>query len=292
MLFVQMRSFHAVAITGSFVGASRLLHVSQPTITTQVKSLEELYGVELFSRKGRGVQLTESGKDLFVIAQKTMAAFQESVEYLKETKGLRAGHLRIAAIGSQQVTSVLPEFHRRFPQIRITVEFGNSKDVEQAIVDYRADVGFLAEVSHQSRFYRLHYSHPEIVVVVNDKHSWGRRKTITLKELEGQPLVMREQGSETRRVLEDAARKAKVLLSPIMEIRSRDGVLAAVAGSIGVGFCSEEETGAYRLHQLRIADADMHTYVDIACLTERRTSRLHTAFFEVAEKLKASRTKG
>jgi len=289
MHFVQMRSFHAVAITGSFVGASRLLHVSQPTITTQVKALEDLYGVELFARKGRGVQLTEAGKDLFSITQKTMASFEESVEFLREAKGLRAGHLRIAAVGSQQVTSVLPEFHRRYPRIRITVEFGNSKQVEQAILDYHADVGFLAEISSLSRLYRIRYSHPEIVVVVNKRHSWSKRKTITLQELASHPLVMREQGSETRRVLENAARKAKVELQTIMEIRSRDGVLAAVSGSVGVGVASEEEIGAYPLHTVRISNADMHTYVDIACLAERKTSRLQAAFFEVAEAVRASR---
>lgn len=290
MHFVQMRSFHAVAITGSFVGASRLLHVSQPTITTQVKALEDLYGVELFARKGRGVQLTEAGKDLFSITQKTMASFEESVEFLREAKGLRAGHLRIAAVGSQQVTSVLPEFHRRYPRIRITVEFGNSKQVEQAILDYHADVGFLAEISSLSRLYRIRYSHPEIVVVVNKRHPWSKRKTITLQELASHPLVMREQGSETRRVLENAARKAKVELQTIMEIRSRDGVLAAVSGSVGVGVASEEEIGAYPLHMVRISNADMHTYVDIACLAERNTSRLQAAFFEVAETVRASRS--
>lgn len=289
MNFVQMRSFHAVALTGSFVAASRLLHVSQPTITTQVKMLEEAYGLELFRRKGRGVQLTENGKDLFSITQKAMSSFQESVEYLNEAKGLRTGHLRIAAVGSQQVTTVLPEFHRQFPRVRITVEFGNSKEVEQAIRDYRVDVGFLAELSDLSRFHRLRYSHPEIIVVVSRSHPWRARRTIRLQDLKGQPMVMREHGSETRRVLEDAGRKANVPLTTIMEIRSRDGVLAAVAGSIGIGCASEEEIGSYPLHRLRISNADMHTYVDIACLVERRTSRLNQAFFEIAEKIRPSR---
>lgn len=289
MNLVQMRSFHAVALTGSFVAASRLLHVSQPTITTQVKALEEAYGVELFCRHGRGVQLTESGRTLFTITQKTMASFQESVEFLKETKGLRVGHLRIAAVGSQQVTSVLPEFHRRYPQIRITVQFGNSKEVEEAILDYRADVGFLGELRNLPRFHRIRYSHPEIVVVVNRKHPWGKRKTIRIQELDGQPIVMREQGSETRRVLEDAARKARVTLTPVMEIRSRDGVLAAVTGGIGIGCASEEEIAAHDLHALRVSNAEMHTYVDIACLEDRKGARLHRAFFEVAGELKATR---
>jgi hypothetical protein len=94
---------------------------------------------------------------------------------------------------------------------------------------------------------------------------------------------MREQGSETRRVVEEAARQAKVTLTPIMEIRSRDGVLAAVTGAIGLGFASEEEIGPYRIHTVRISNADMHTRVDIACLEERKEARLHRAFFEASE---------
>lgn len=287
MNLVQMRSFHAVALTGSFVAASRMLLVSQPTITTQVKTLEETYGVELFCRHGRGVQLTESGRMLFEITRQTMSSLQDAVEFLKETKGLRAGHLRIAAVGSQQVSSVLPEFHRRYPQIRITVEFGNSTAVEQSILDYRADVGFLVQLHDRRRFHRIRYSQPEIVVLVNRTHPWKNRKTVRIQELAGQPLVMREKGSETRRVLEEAAQKAKVKLTPVMEIRSREGVLAAVAGAVGIGCASEEEIGPYPLHTVHVSNAEMHTSIDIACLLERRDARLHRAFFEVAEAVKA-----
>jgi len=282
MNLVQMRSFHAVALTGSFVGASRLLHISQPTITTQVKALEETYGVELFCRLGRGVQLTESGRALFALTQKAMANFQESVEFLKETKGLRVGHLRIAAVGARQAVKVLTAFNRRYPQVKITVQFGNSRAVEEAILDYTVDIGFLGELHDQARFHTVRFSHPEILVVVNPSHPWAKRRSIRIKELEDQPIVMREEGSETRRVLEQAARKAKVALSPVMEIRSREGLLAAVSGAIGIGCVSEEELHPYNLHSLRVSDAEMHTYVDIACLEERKGARLHKAFLEVA----------
>jgi LysR family transcriptional regulator, low CO2-responsive transcriptional regulator len=283
MNLVQMRSFHAVALSGSFVAASRLLNVSQPTVTTQVKALEEAYDVELFRRHGRGVQLTESGRMLYAITQRTMAAFQESVDFLRETTALRAGHLRIAAVGSQQVVRVLARFHRRYPNIRISVDFGNSRQVEDLILDYRADVGFLSEIRDLPRFHRIHCSRPEIVILVHRHHAWKNRKSIRIRELEGQPLVMREKGSETRRILEEAARKAKVPIHPVMEISSRDGVLAAVAGAIGIGCASEEEIGPYPVHKVRITDADMHASVDIACLQERKNSRLHRAFFDVAE---------
>lgn len=290
MNLVQMRSFHAVALTGSFVGASRLLHVSQPTITSQVQALEQAYGVELFCRHGRGVRLTESGRTLFAMTKKAMANLQESIEFLKQTKDLRVGHLRIAAVGSQQVVHVLGEFHKRYPHIQTTLQFGNSSEVEEAILDYSADIGFLAEFREVRRFHRIRYSHPEIVIVVHPQHPWRTRRTIRIQDLEGQPIILREEGSETRRILEAAARKAKVALSPVMEIRSRDGVLAAVSRAIGIGFVSEEEIGPHPLHAVRVSNAQMHTYVDIACLEERKGARLHRAFIEVAEAVKQART--
>ena len=288
MNLVQMRSFHAVALTGSFLAASRMLHVSQPTITTQVKALERSYGVQLFGRHGRGVRLTETGRVLFDLTKKVMADWNDSVEYLKQSKDLRVGHLRVAAVGSQQVIGVLNEFHKRYPQVQLTLRFGNSKEIEASILDYTADIGFLAEISALQRFHRVRYSHPEILVVVHPNHAWRSRKTIRIQELEGQPIITRETGSETRRVVENAVKKNKVILSPVMEIHSREGVLAAVSRGMGVGFVSEEELGPYRVHPVRVSSSQMHTYVDIACLQERNEARLQRAFFEVAESVKAA----
>src|SRR3546814_17409921 len=87
----QMRSCYAVALTGSFTAAARMLNVSQPTVTTQVKGLEELYGVELFYRHGRGAELTETGRNLFAITQRIIVNQQDAKDYLREVRGLQIG---------------------------------------------------------------------------------------------------------------------------------------------------------------------------------------------------------
>lgn len=84
MRLTQLRSFHAVARAGGFTGAARLLHISQPTVTTQVKFLEETYGVELFYRHGHKVRLTPFGEQLFGLAQRIFALEAETVNLLKD----------------------------------------------------------------------------------------------------------------------------------------------------------------------------------------------------------------
>ncbi len=97
MRHTQLRSFHAVAQRLSFTAAARELGVSQPTITTQVKSLEQEFGVELFVRRGRRIELTETGSGLLDIARRLFADEKEAADYLNETRGLRTGHLRVGA---------------------------------------------------------------------------------------------------------------------------------------------------------------------------------------------------
>src|SRR5688500_206226 len=99
MRLTQLRSFHAVARAGGFTGAARLLHISQPTVTTQVRMLEEKYGIELFYRRGHVVRLTPLGEQLFEIAQKVFALESETVQLLQDSGELKSGQLRVGAVG-------------------------------------------------------------------------------------------------------------------------------------------------------------------------------------------------
>ena len=91
MRLTQLRSFHAVAHAGGFTGAAKLLHISQPTVTTQVRFLEETYGCELFYRRGHKVTLTPLGEQLFEIAQKIFALESETVHLLEDSGELKSG---------------------------------------------------------------------------------------------------------------------------------------------------------------------------------------------------------
>lgn len=283
MLSVQLRSFHAVATTGSFTSAARKLRVSQPTVTAQVKALEEHYGVELFYRHSRGAMLTEDGGRLLAIVQRIVANQEDAIDFLKEIAGGRKGHLRIGAVGPFQVTEILARFGERFPGIGVSVTPGNSRTLLDKLYDYEADVAIVGRLVDFERLHALHYSRPEIVIIVNRNHPWNGRSSIRIEELQGQRMIFREKGSETRRILEEAVRRAGIEPTQAIEYGDHAGLVAAVARDIGIGAISEEEyVDLPDLRKLEVADAQMHTDVYVACLKERRDSRIISAFMDVA----------
>lgn len=293
MIYTQLRSFHAVATAGGFTAASRTLGVGQPTITSQVKALERYFNVELFHRQGRQVALTEVGRALFAVTRRIMNREEEAVGLLNAYGGFHIGHLRVGAVGPYDATEMLAAFNERFPDLKISVTMGNSREVLDALFDFSADVAVLAQIEDDPRLFAIPYSRHPVVVFVNTDHPWARRRRVRIAELQDQPMVLRGEGSTTRRVFEEAIGKAGVTINPVMEIGSREAVWMAVRHGLGIGVVSELEFYTDpNLRTLEISDADVHYYTHVVCLTGRRESHLVRALFEVVEALRRVRDGG
>jgi DNA-binding transcriptional LysR family regulator len=145
MRLAHLRSFFAVARHGGFTAGARALHVSQPTVTAQVRALEATYATELFVRRGRGVVLTAAGEALFGIAERIFEQEEEALALLRNTGELRAGRLRVAAVGPYHVMEMLAAFHARHPAIDLAVSLGNSEQVVARLLDRTTDVAVLAQ---------------------------------------------------------------------------------------------------------------------------------------------------
>lgn len=281
MRLTQLRSFYAVARMGSFTKAAEHLHVSQPTITTQVRFLEESYKVELFHRSGRRVQLTQLGEQLMQLAQHIFSLEADAVSLLRDAGELRTGHLRVAAVGPYHVTQMLADFSQHYPDIKVSVSTGNSQDVLDRLLDYRADVGVLAQLVKDDRFLSVPFSRHPVGIFTSTAHRFAKRRSIRLAELQGERMILREQGSTTRKALELALEKAGVAPEVVMEISSREVIREAVAQGIGIAAVSEVEyVPGPGLHLVNISDADIFTYAHVLCLAERRSMRMVNAFFE------------
>ncbi len=282
MRHTQLRSFHAVAQRLSFTSAARELGVSQPTITTQVKSLEQEFGVELFVRRGRRIEITETGGGLLDITRRLFADEKEAADYLNETRGLRTGHLRVGAVGPYHVTDMLAAFNARHPGLYVSVTVGNSRDTLRDLLDYRTDVAVLAHVDPDPRLVAIPYRRHRVIAFCPVDHVFAQRRSIRLRDMEGQRLVVREAGSTTRRAFDQAMREADVRPKIVMEIGSRESIREAVAKGIGMGVVSEAEfIPDPRIKPLPIADAEIFTYAHVVHLRERQNARLVRAFLQV-----------
>lgn len=286
MRLTQLRSFYAVARSGGFTAAAKLLHISQPTVTTQVRLLEEKYGIELFYRSGRTVKLTPLGEQLYEIAQKIFALETEAAHLVKDAGELKSGHLRVGAVGPFHVTEMLALFNRRYPGLQISVHIGNSEAVLEALVAYRTEVAVLAQFTDDPRLHSVPYSRHPVMVFVNRDHRFASRRSIRIAELDGEPMIMREEGSTTRKALDDALRKARVTPRVVMEIGSREAIREAVIKGLGIGAVTENEyIPDPAIRKIAVADADIYTHEHVVCLQERREARLVRAFLEIVEEL-------
>ena len=146
MNFTQLKSFHAVATAGGFTKAAKLLGVSQPALTIQVRALEETYGVSMFHRKSQGVVLTELGRKLFRVTSRIFGLVSEAEDLVAAEAALKEGHLKVGADGPYFVMDLLAEFTARYPGIRVSADMGNTETLLQGLSDYRTDVAMLTAV--------------------------------------------------------------------------------------------------------------------------------------------------
>jgi LysR family transcriptional regulator, low CO2-responsive transcriptional regulator len=286
MLHSQLRSFHAVATEGGFTAASRVIHVGQSTISTQIKALEDRYGVTLFHRQGRKIQISDCGMALLKISQRILKLEEEARDLLNNYGGILTGDLRVGAVGPYHATGMLALFNKEHPGINLTVKLGNSMEMVDLLMNYSVDVAVLAHTEDNPAIYARPFSRHPIVVFVNTSHPFAKRQQIKLEELQGQRFVHREQGSTTRLAFEGALSKAGVTVDPIMEVGSRESVWLAVERGIGIGVVSDVEFNPHpNLRTVKISDAEIFTTAHITCLADRVESNLIRTFFEIAESI-------
>lgn len=286
MRLTQLRSFHAVATAGGFTGAARLLHISQPTVTTQVKFLEESYGVELFYRQGHKVFLTPIGEQVYSLTRKMFSLEADLVQLLEDSGELKTGFLRVGAVSPFHVTEMLASFNQTFPNIFVSVRVGNSQSVLDELTNYETDVAVLAHFLDNPLLYSMPYQSHPIVIFANKKHQIAKYKSVKLSRLNGESMIMREAGSTTRKSFEDACKKHKVSPRVVMEIGSREAIREAVIKGVGVSVVSEAEyVDDPAITMVRISDADIRTNAHVVCLQDRKETRLIRAFLDIARKI-------
>jgi aminoethylphosphonate catabolism LysR family transcriptional regulator len=279
----HLRSFHAVATHGSFTRAAEMLHITQPTLSGQVKELEERYGTKLFVRLGRRIELTDIGKSAFSITRLMFRHEEEVEQLLQSARALKSGELRVAADSPYIATPLLAQFQRIYPGIQISIQYGNSQQLMSWIESRRCDVAFLPNIPQgDERLYSIPLPPDRLVVFVSQDHDWAERRSVSIEELVTQRVILREKGSRTRSIFEEAVAQAGQALNDVMEISGREGVREAVAAGFGIGIVAENELLAdSRLRALPVNDAELVHAEYVVCLQEMRSLRVNDAFLEM-----------
>ena len=219
----QARAFHAVAVEGSFTAAAKLLNLSQPTLTHQVKLIEFRYKVELFHRTSRGARLTATGAELLAIVRRMFSDYDEAVAFLDEVHGMRQGHLRVGSYEPYDLSRMLVRFIERYPGIRISAQFANSPELSNRLLQYDIDVAVLASTERRDEFLAMPFRQPRLIAIAPRNETWSKRDNLRPKDLAGHTLIVRETGSIARQAFEKLMLEIRHLGAEMLRVQQPRG---------------------------------------------------------------------
>ncbi|HQT64566.1 MAG: LysR family transcriptional regulator [Acidocella sp. 20-57-95] len=269
MTLEQLRVFIAVAERQHITRAAETLNLAQSAVSASIATLEARHGVKLFDRVGRGITLTAAGT-LFLAEARTVLKHAAAAELvLAELGGLKRGSLNVQAsqtIASYWLPRHLAAFRRRYADIEIRLSIGNTAQVAQAVHEGVAELGFVEGSIVDASLVSQRVARDQLLVVVGPEHSWGH-KVLTPQDLAGGDWVLREAGSGTRSVFEEALQSFGVAprqLRVVLELPSNEAVRAAVEAGLGATAISASvaapslEAGLLRQVNFPLPERDFH----------------------------------
>jgi LysR family transcriptional regulator, low CO2-responsive transcriptional regulator len=276
----QMKAFHAVAVHGGFSRAADRLGLTQPAVSDHVRKLEETYGVQLFNRSAQGVSLTGMGRKLFAIAERQFEAETQAMELLARGRTLEEGQLTIGADAAVHILPQLARFRLRHPRLAVRLVTGNSAGLLKRLEDFSIDIAVTAERPSAVSLLARQLRSDRLVAVVQRSSKLSKLKQLSFEQLVKLPLILREEGSMTRRLLLEEAARRGLKLHDTIEIESREAAREAAAQGVGLAIMSEGELSPDgRLAALAIPDWPTLMEEWMICLKSRASLHVIHSFF-------------
>jgi DNA-binding transcriptional LysR family regulator len=237
----HLRVFARVAQEGGFTRAARSLHLSQPAVSRAVRELELQTATPLLERAGRSTRLTAAGDALFARARELFAVEQAAEEELRALRGLEGGMLRVGA-STTIATYLLPPYLARFrdahPGVALRVSSANTRTIARALLERRLDVALVEGPVSHPRIDVAPWREDELVIIAPRAHRLARRRSVPLNAVAGEPFIVREPGSGTRKVAERALAAQRVAIDVALQLGSTEAIKQAVAAGLGLAFVS------------------------------------------------------
>lgn len=261
MNFTHLAAFHAVVETGSVTAASERLHVSQPALTREIRELEERLGVTLFDRMPRGMRPTEAGRLLADYAAQIFSLADVAEAAVGEFAGLTRGQLGIGSsrtIGVYLLPAVLNAFRTRYPGITVDLRISNSENIENAVLANERQIGMIEGPCDNTAFDAAVIGRDALIAVSAPTHPLARKRQLTADAIGTAELVMREPGSGTRTVVEQAYAQRGLTLEPKLSVGSAEAIKQLVRLGNAIAWVSRstvtEELSSGALVQLPVKD--------------------------------------
>lgn len=284
MDFDHLTTFLEIAKSGSFSRAGQKLFRSQPAVSAQIRQLEQEYGGKLFDRVGKSVRLTSAGKTLLEFAGRLLNLKDESLRAVADQASAPRGKL---TVGANEATClyVLPhvfaEYHRHYPLVQISIYRNFSRKVVEKVEDGSLDVGIVTLPVKRPSLKSHSIFRDRIMLMVNPSNPLARQKSVRIKEISEQPLIIPKTGF-TRQLFDKHFRPYRSNLRVTMELPSVGMIKRFVAAGLGVSLISEsfarDQARAGDVRLIPISDVELWRELGLIYRRDRTLPRVAAAF--------------
>ena len=230
----HVRYFLAIAETRSFTRAAERLHVTQPTLSHQIKQLEQQIGTVLFERGAKEIELTPAGQLFRPYCERILKEIDAGVLAISELEGLMRGALHVGVFHSfshSVLPPILAEFALRYPGVRVTAQLVPRLELERHLIDGRIDfaVSYMSDTNEQIVAERMFDE--ELVLIVGSMHSHAGRKSMPMRELATLPLVLLTPEFGARQFVDDYLAANGLSAHVVLDMNAVEPILATIRNS-------------------------------------------------------------
>jgi DNA-binding transcriptional LysR family regulator len=288
----QLRAFYQVATSQNVSLAARRLFVSQPAVTAQVKLFEESCGLKLFKKKGRNLILTDEGKTLFSHAKKIFECEKKIEEAVSQMKELKKGNLKLGSARTYAryfLPFLLTGFRDAFPDIKIHLDEGSSREMIHSLIELKNEVVIIARTDDYPNIAYIPFSREELVLILSPHHRLASQDRIRFEQIAEEPIIMKDSGSGTRRLVDGLFSNKGVTPNVLMETGDAEIIKLLVQHGEGISFLVKEavavELQEKKLVSIPLEKDSIFLDVTIAYLKNQQLSPPAQAFLDSLKKL-------
>lgn len=240
----KLKVFCTVAETKSFSKTSEIIHLTQPAVSLQIQALEELYETKLFDRSSSSINLTTAGEVLYRYAKDILALYAELEKEIGKLTGLIKGSITVGAsttIGNYVLPSVIVDFKKTHPKIKINVLIGNTKRILDFLNSGVIDLGLVEGETSRHKIKTERLIVDELALVVPPFHPWAKKKVVSILEITKEPFIIREEGSGTRQIIEKYLASHSIKISDMrvsLVLGGTESIKEAVESGMGISIVS------------------------------------------------------
>lgn len=240
----QVNIFNIAARTLSITKTAKQINLSQPSVSIQIKDLECSLNVKLFNRINKKISLTAAGETFLEYSDRLLTLIGEIHKVMADFGAGDVGRLALGAsstVGSYILPSYLGSFKELHPKADLCLSIQNRKEVLEQCLSGEIDIAFMQGLPKNQILQSEFFMKDELVIVCSPRHRWAGREYLTLKTLKLEPdkIIMREQGSGTRYLIEKVLEQHGIEFKIIMEMSSSEGIKRAIEANLGIGVLSK-----------------------------------------------------